>query len=173
MALKVNKKTLITIGVVVALAVVAYFAWQWYQNNQANNQSTDTGVTEGTNLNSVNPDMSATTNGGSGLEYTSPAQNITLNLPNGNPSVTATPSGAATTTVPSQPPATISAPPAAQVPVPNTVGLSLRGAQAVLVAQGFKYAGPRGISGLTKVKSQTPSAGTRVAKGTTVTVSNK
>lgn len=179
MAIKVKRKTLITIGVVVALAVVAYFAWNWYQNNQANNQqTTDTGVTEGTNLNSVNPDMSATETGGSGLTYTAPSENVTLNLPNGNPSVTASPSPSATTTLPASPsttPATQGSPaptptPAATVVVPNVVGMTLMGAGARIAASGLKYAGPRGISALTKTNGQSPAAGTKVAKGSTVTV---
>lgn len=181
MAFKLDHRKKVIIGVIVA-AVVLYFAYRWYQNRQAQQAASGTNTTgDGTNLNSVAPDMGVSDTGGSGLNYTSPAQAITINLPNGNPSVSdiagpTTSTGTSTIPTPAVIPKGSPAPPTAKTPiavksaVPAVTGKTLVAAQALLTARGFKYSGPRGISAATKVKTQSPKAGTLVAKGSIVTV---
>lgn len=186
----VNRKRLIIIGAVVLGAVVIWWLYRRYQANQSTQSDTNltTGAGLGTNLNSVAPDLVAGgSTGGSGLTYASPGYDINLTLPNGNspvdntspssnapgspssPGPVGAPSGLQPAPLPS-PSGVTGVPSAPMVTVPNMVGQPLATAQARLTIAGLVYSGPRGVPALTKVKTESPKGGTKVKRGTVVTV---
>src|ERR1700677_3046676 len=94
-----TKKTLIIVGVVAVLAVVAYFVWQWYEGNQASN-SNSTGTDVGTNLNSPAPVLEGGSSSGdnSAPAYSTGQETVNYTLPNGHESVTGSSSTGTTST---------------------------------------------------------------------------
>jgi hypothetical protein len=88
----VSKRTRIII-ILIVVAVVGYFAWNWYQNNQSQVNSGDsTGESFGSNLNSPAPvleggdDSNSSDNSAPG--YNAGTETVNVTLPNGDQSVT-------------------------------------------------------------------------------------
>lgn len=75
-----------TILIIVVLAIAAYLIYRWYTNRNSENTA-DNSQSYGANLNSVAPDMSSATGPDSGLNYTAPTDEVTINLPDGSQSV--------------------------------------------------------------------------------------
>jgi hypothetical protein len=172
-----TKKTLIIVGVVAVLAVVAYFVWQWYEGNQASN-SNSTGTDVGTNLNSPAPVLEGGSSSGdnSAPAYSTGQETVNVTLPNGDESVTGSSStgttsttgttGLTTSTNPSNPGSVM------QVAVPNVVGRKdLDTAKGMITAKGLKAASTgNGAGNKGSVTAESPKAGTSVPLGSTVTL---
>lgn len=79
-----------TILIIGGLAVVAYFVYRWYVNQQSGSTNSPTGSL-GTNLNSIAPELVAGSTGPtSGLVYNQAPTTVNLTLPNGSQSQTLT-----------------------------------------------------------------------------------
>lgn len=76
-----KNKALRTTLILAAVAVAAYFAYQWWQNRGAS-AAAGGGVTLGTNLNSVMPDLSAGATGPeSGIQTPGTSETVNINVP--------------------------------------------------------------------------------------------
>jgi len=91
MAVSKRTRVILIVGV---LAVVAYFAWQWYQNRQASTPA----ASDGTNLNSAAPVLEGGSSSGdnSAPSYSTGQETINVQLPDGSPSLTGSSSSGTT-----------------------------------------------------------------------------
>jgi PASTA domain len=173
-------KNLQTTLIALAVVVSAYIAYKWYRNKQANNTSTTTAGSSGTNLNSIAPELIGGSAGpNSGLDYAPQPSSVTVDYPQQITSSASTTANMPSTATNNPSPLTANTTtPAsnttATVTVPNVVGMQLDKAQPAITNAGLKFSGPGVTKGkITIITSESPKAGSKVAKGSTVTVKGK
>jgi PASTA domain len=169
MAMSKRTRVILIIGV---LAVAAYFAYRWYENNQANQVSfgDSTGTNLGSNLNSPAPVLEggSDSSDNSAPGYSTGSETINVTLPNGDQSTTGSGTTTTSTGTSTTGTGTTSTP---QVAVPNVVGMSQASAFAKLSASGLHATGTKTIPGkVLTVQTESPKAGTKVNSGSTVTL---